>query len=151
MPRGWIHTVHDKDKGVWRNEVEGGSAMLFDLGRLARHWGKAGGGYRGGFTIGIWGRFDASGRWKDRKYRLRLRAIDPRRTLFSGGLRTRKDPEWRAQVSRAQQSDPTARGACHEAIQHREGRVEGFEERSPPSSSWRPLRRASLWSRTVVT
>ena len=27
MARGWIHTVHDKDKGIWRNEVEGGSAI----------------------------------------------------------------------------------------------------------------------------
>jgi hypothetical protein len=27
MARGWIHTVHDKDKGAWRNEVEGRSAI----------------------------------------------------------------------------------------------------------------------------
>jgi hypothetical protein len=27
VARGGIHTVHDKDKGVWRNEVEGGDAI----------------------------------------------------------------------------------------------------------------------------
>lgn len=26
MARGW-HTVHDKEKGVWRNEIEGGAAI----------------------------------------------------------------------------------------------------------------------------
>jgi Uncharacterized protein conserved in bacteria (DUF2188) len=27
MARGWVHTVHDADKRVWRNEVEGGDAI----------------------------------------------------------------------------------------------------------------------------
>jgi len=27
VARDWIHTVHDGSKGVWRNEVEGGSTI----------------------------------------------------------------------------------------------------------------------------
>jgi hypothetical protein len=27
MARGWIHTVHDANKGNWRNEVEGGQPI----------------------------------------------------------------------------------------------------------------------------
>ena len=72
-----------------------GFNLLFDFGRLARHWRAARGRYKGGYSLGFWGDYDADGKWKDRKYRgrLRLRAIDPRRTLFAWANRIRKDPE----------------------------------------------------------
>jgi hypothetical protein len=71
-----------------------GFNLLFDLGRLASYWGKAGGAYRGGYSLGLWGSYDRAGRWHDLKYgvRLRLRAIDPRRTLFRWGSRG-NDPD----------------------------------------------------------
>jgi hypothetical protein len=70
---------------------------LFDLGRVARYWAPGRGTYRGGYSLGLWGRFLRDGRWKDRKYRprLQLRAIDPRRTLFRWTPTVRKDPDWR--------------------------------------------------------
>jgi hypothetical protein len=74
-----------------------GFNLLFDLGRLATYWGRAQGDFRGGFSLGIWGRYTSDGKWKDKKHRqrLRLRAIDPRRTLFRWGHRYRDDPERR--------------------------------------------------------
>jgi len=72
-----------------------GFNLLFDLGRLARYWAPAKGDYRGGYSLAFWGDFDESGRWHDRKHRgrLRLRAIDPRRTLFRWAARGRNDPD----------------------------------------------------------
>jgi hypothetical protein len=73
-----------------------GFNLLFDLGRLALYWTSARGRYRGGFSLGLWGRFDG-GRWKYGEFRprLQLRAIDPRRTLFRWSPGTPKDPDWR--------------------------------------------------------
>jgi len=64
-----------------------GYNLPFDLGRVARYWSPAGGYYRGGFSLGLWGDFDNDGRWHDRRYcpRLVMKAIDPRRTLFGWG------------------------------------------------------------------
>ncbi len=72
-----------------------GFNLLFDLGRLARYWAPAAGSYRGGYSLGFWGDYDETGKWRDRKHRgrLRLRAIDPRRTLFSWAARIRNDPD----------------------------------------------------------
>jgi hypothetical protein len=72
-----------------------GFNLLFDLGRLARYWAPAKGRFRGGYSLAFWGRYDAEGKWHDRKYRgrLRLRAIDPRRTLFQWATRERNDPD----------------------------------------------------------
>ncbi len=69
-----------------------GFNLLFDLGRLASHWSEARVGDRGAFSLGLWGRHDRDGSWHDRRYhpRLIVRAIDPRRTLFSWGS---LDPE----------------------------------------------------------
>jgi hypothetical protein len=74
-----------------------GFNLLFDLGRLASYWGPAQGDFRGGFSLGIWGTYTSEGKWKDTKHRqrLRVRAIDPRRTLFRWGHRTQNDPERR--------------------------------------------------------
>jgi len=71
-----------------------GYHLPFDLGRLARYWSPAGGYYRGGFSLGLWGDFDDEGRWHDRRYcpRLLLKAIDPRRTLFGWGSVKDRDP-----------------------------------------------------------
>jgi hypothetical protein len=71
-----------------------GFNLLFDLGRLASYWGKAEGAYRGGYSLGLWGHYDRAGTWRDMKHRsrLRLRAIDPRRTLFRWGSRG-NDPD----------------------------------------------------------
>src|SRR5579862_3418890 len=64
-----------------------GFNLAFDLGRLATHWSEARGGDRGAFSLGLWGRYDATGRWHDARFhpRLIVRSIDPRRTLFSWG------------------------------------------------------------------
>jgi hypothetical protein len=64
-----------------------GFNLPFDLGRLASHWSPARRYYRGGFSLGLWGRFDERERWQDARYtpRLLLKAIDPRRTLFGWG------------------------------------------------------------------
>jgi hypothetical protein len=70
-----------------------GLNLNFDLGRLASHWAPAGGYYRGGFSLGMWGEHDRAGVWHDRKFhpRLRMKAIDPRRTLYAWG--SLKDPD----------------------------------------------------------
>jgi hypothetical protein len=83
---GWAH--RDRCAVVGFN-------LLFDLGRVASYWGEAGGFYRGGFSLGLWGGFDATGKWHERMYRPRLRAkaLDPRRTLFGWATRMRKDPD----------------------------------------------------------
>jgi hypothetical protein len=67
----------------------------FDLGALASYWGDAEGYQRGGFSLGLWGHFDAQGHWHDTRYhpRLRLRAIDSRRTLFDWGRLDRNDAD----------------------------------------------------------
>ncbi len=72
-----------------------GFNLLFDLGRLAQYWGAAAGRYRGGFSLAFSGSFDANDKWRDRKYRARIRAraLDPRRTLFEWAHRTRNDPD----------------------------------------------------------
>jgi hypothetical protein len=72
-----------------------GFNLLFDLGRLATHWAPGGKDHTNGFSLGIWGSYDASGNWHDRKWRmrLRLRAIDPRRTLISWGTRGKIDKD----------------------------------------------------------
>lgn len=64
-----------------------GFNLGFDLGRLCSSWGDAGGYYRGGFSLGLWGRFDERGKWHDRRGhpRIRIKSIDPRRTLFGWG------------------------------------------------------------------
>lgn len=64
-----------------------GFNLLFDIGRLAGSWTEGRKAYRGGFSLGIWGKPDRADRWHDARYhpRLLLRAIDPRRTLFSWG------------------------------------------------------------------
>jgi len=64
-----------------------GFNLLFDLARLAKYWSPGRGYYRGGFSFGLKGRFDATGNWKDAKYAVRLlvKAIDPRRSLFAWG------------------------------------------------------------------
>jgi hypothetical protein len=83
---GWAH--RDRCSIVGFN-------LLFDLGRLARYWAPAKGRYRGGYSLAFWGHYDEHGRWHDRKYRgrLRLRAIDPRRTLFEWAAREKNDPD----------------------------------------------------------
>jgi hypothetical protein len=72
-----------------------GFNLLFDLGRLAQYWAPAKGRYSGGYSLGFWGKFDESGKWRDSKHRgrLRLRAIDPRRTLFQWASRGKADPD----------------------------------------------------------
>nr|MDQ3343228.1 hypothetical protein [Actinomycetota bacterium] len=64
-----------------------GFNLPFDFGALAQHWSPARGRYRGGWSLGLWGEFDDTGTWHDRRYhpRLKLKAIDPRRTLFGWG------------------------------------------------------------------
>ena len=71
-----------------------GFNLPFDLGALARHWGSAQGFYRGGWSLDFWGRHGPDGAWQNKPGhpRLRMKAIDPRRTLFQwGGLRDGKD------------------------------------------------------------
>jgi hypothetical protein len=82
-----------------------GFNLPFDLGRVASHWAPARGYYRGGWSLGIWGRFDDHGAWHDLRYRRRLlmRAIDPRRTLFGWGSLTegeRDQPDWKGSEAR---------------------------------------------------
>jgi hypothetical protein len=79
-----------------------GFNLPFDLGRLASYWTKALGYYRGGWSLGLWGSFDEQGRWKDLRFhpRLLLKAIDPRRTLFSWGSVKRGDEDGRGKQAR---------------------------------------------------
>ena len=74
----------------------------FDLGRLASCWGAAQGYYRGGWSLGIWGSFDPDGHWQDMRYRQRLlmKAIDPRRTLFGWGSRSKGDEDQKGAAAR---------------------------------------------------
>ncbi|MGH3427236.1 MAG: hypothetical protein ACRDQZ_06670, partial [Mycobacteriales bacterium] len=64
-----------------------GLNLMFDLGRIASYWAPADDDYYGGWSLGIWGRYTAGGRWRDapRRPRLRAKAIDPRRTRFEWG------------------------------------------------------------------
>lgn len=70
-----------------------GFNLPFDFGALASYWAPARANYRGGWSLGLWGSYDEDGAWRDRRYhrRLLIRAIDPRRTLFSWGAK--KDPD----------------------------------------------------------
>jgi len=70
-----------------------GFNLLFDLGRVCSHWRPAERFYRGGFSLGIWGGFDAGGAWTDPRFhpRVNLKAIDPRRTLFGWSALSKKD------------------------------------------------------------
>jgi hypothetical protein len=72
-----------------------GFNLLFDLGRIASYWAPAQDEFFGGWSLCIWGSYNAAGDWKDelRRPRLRAKAIDPRRTLFAwGGIGA--DPLW---------------------------------------------------------
>ena len=79
-----------------------GFNLLFDLGRLARYWGKARGYFRGGFSMCLWGRLSASGTWRDRRFhpRLLVKAIDPRRTLFAWGSLKKGDEDYKGADAR---------------------------------------------------
>jgi hypothetical protein len=82
-----------------------GFNLSFDLGRLASYWAPARGYYRGGWSLGILGRFDAQGNWRDLRYRRRVlvKAIDPLRTLFGwGSLEEGEEdrPDWRGPEAR---------------------------------------------------
>ncbi len=78
-----------------------GYNVFFDLGRLAQHWPPAQGEYAGGWSLGFWGRFDELGKWHDRRFhpRLRMRAIDPRRTLFKWGSLKPADSDGKSAAS----------------------------------------------------
>ena len=80
-----------------------GFNLPFDLGRLASSWTAARGYYRGGWSLGLWGSFDEQGRWKDLRFhpRLLLKAIDPRRTLFSWGSVKPGDEDGRGKQARS--------------------------------------------------
>jgi hypothetical protein len=79
-----------------------GFNLPFDLGRLASYWTAARGYYRGGWSLGLWGTYDAEGRWKDLRFhpRLLMKAIDPRRTLFRWGSLKRGDEDGRGPEAR---------------------------------------------------
>ena len=67
--------------------------LPFDLGRVASYWGPATGFHRGGFSLGVWGHLGPRGGWHDQKFhpRIKVKAIDPRRTLIGFGLLKKKD------------------------------------------------------------
>jgi hypothetical protein len=71
--------------GAWCRVV--GFHLLFDLGGMASYWSPAEDYYRGGYSLGMWGHFDAAGHWHDRRYRPRIlvKSIDPRRALIGWG------------------------------------------------------------------
>ena len=72
-----------------------GFNLAFDFGRLAKHWSPGRGQFRGGWSVGFWGKWETARRWKNNQYRPRLRykAIDSKRTLFSwGGTSDPNDP-----------------------------------------------------------
>ncbi len=79
-----------------------GFNLPFDLGALASHWAPAEKRYRGGWSLGLWGRFDDDGAWHDQRFhrRILLNSIDPRRTLFGWGSRTDPDKPELAGASR---------------------------------------------------
>jgi hypothetical protein len=70
-----------------------GFNLPFDLGRLAKHWGAAEGFYHGGWSLRLWERIDTAGNSRERRYypRLRMRSIDPRRTMFGWAPLPKKD------------------------------------------------------------
>jgi hypothetical protein len=51
-----------------------GFNLLFDLGRIASHWGEGRNHFLGEWSLGLWGRHDSRGRWKDHKFHPRLNA-----------------------------------------------------------------------------
>ncbi len=92
---GWYHRR-------WSHVV--GFNLPFDLGRVCPYWSPARGYFLGGWSLGLVGRFDRTGRWHDRRHarRLLMRAIDPRRTLFAWAKEGRgeeDEPEfWRPEA-----------------------------------------------------
>ncbi len=98
----WLeeHFFHYGYRHRDRCEVVGYN-VVFDLGRLAKHWRPAQREYAGGWSLGFWGRFDERGKWHDRRFhpRLRMRAIDPRRTLFKWGSLKRQDSDGKSAAS----------------------------------------------------
>jgi hypothetical protein len=77
-----------------------GFNLPFDLGGIAPHWSPGRGAYRGGWSLGVWGSYDETGKWTDRRHRPRLlmKPIDPRRTLFAWGSLKRGDAVGRGQA-----------------------------------------------------
>jgi hypothetical protein len=71
-----------------------GFNLPFDLARIAAHWAEGRGGFLGGWSYGLFGDHDEQDTWRDRKYhpRLRVKAIDPRRTLYAWGT-VKDDPD----------------------------------------------------------
>jgi hypothetical protein len=72
-----------------------GFNLPFDLGAMAAYYAPSRGEEeRGGWSLGFWGRYQ-HGDWDDQLQhpRLRMRALDPRRTLISWGLPRRDDPD----------------------------------------------------------
>ena len=69
-----------------------GFNLPFDFGRVAAYWGAGEDRFYGGWSLGLSGRFDHAGRWRDRRHkrRLRLKSIDPRRSLIAWGSQTRR-------------------------------------------------------------
>lgn len=63
-----------------------GFNLPFDLGRLATHWGEGKNNFLGGWSLGIWGKYQGW-KWLDHKFHPRINAkpIDPKRTLFAFG------------------------------------------------------------------
>ncbi len=78
-----------------------GFNLLFDLTRVATHFGSGQGQYRGGWSLGIWGRYRGR-QWRDRRYHPRFLAkpLDPRRTLFAWGSLAKKDRDRKATDAR---------------------------------------------------
>jgi hypothetical protein len=77
-----------------------GFNLPFDFGRVAAYWGAGQDRFYGGWSLGLWGRFDPVGKWHDRKHqrRLRLKSIDPRRSLIAWGsgskAKTEEERPW---------------------------------------------------------
>ena len=72
-----------------------GFNLLFDLGRIASHWGEGKGNFLGGWSLGLWGHHRGR-KWVDELFHQRVNAkhIDSKRTLFSfGTLNADKDPD----------------------------------------------------------
>jgi hypothetical protein len=79
-----------------------GFNLPFDFGRLASYWTGARKYYRGGWSLGIWGAYNAKSEWHDTRYRPRLlmKAIDPRRTLFGWGSVKKADADEKGAAAR---------------------------------------------------
>ncbi|MGH2965985.1 MAG: hypothetical protein ACRDMH_11470 [Solirubrobacterales bacterium] len=120
-----------------------GFNLPFDLARLASYWAPAEDYYRGGFSLGIWGKFDPEGKWDDTRYRQRLlmKSIDPRRTLFGWGSRKKGDEDTKGAAARfidlrtlafaLTDRSLTLEGACAAFGDPYEKREVDYEEISP--------------------